>query len=88
MPVMDGLEAIRTIRDEEASLGRPRLPIVVVSANVAPEHLAASSAAGADGHVGKPIRPEELFAAMAEAVNGGEELQAEAQTGVSRRGAN
>ena len=88
MPVMDGLEAIRTIRDEEASLGRPRLPIVVVSANVAPEHLAASSAAGADGHVGKPIRPEELFAAMAEAVNGGEELQGEAQTGVSRRGAN
>jgi signal transduction histidine kinase/ActR/RegA family two-component response regulator len=68
MPVMDGLEAIRTIRGEEASVGRPRLPIVVVSANVAPEHLAASSAAGADGHVGKPIRPEELFAAIAEAV--------------------
>ncbi len=70
MPVMDGLEAIRAIRGEEASLGRPRLPIVVVSANVAPEHLAASSAAGADGHVGKPIRPEELVSAIAEAVKG------------------
>jgi signal transduction histidine kinase/ActR/RegA family two-component response regulator len=70
MPVMDGLEAIRTIRGEEAASGRPRLPIVVVSANVAPEHLAASSAAGADGHVGKPIRPEELFSAIAEAVRG------------------
>jgi signal transduction histidine kinase/CheY-like chemotaxis protein len=68
MPVMDGLEAIRTIRGEEASSGRPRLPIVVVSANVAPEHLAASSAAGADGHVGKPIRPDELVAAIAGAV--------------------
>jgi len=68
MPVMDGLEAIRAIRGEEASSGRPRLPIVVVSANVAPEHLAASSAAGADGHVGKPIRPEELVAAISEAV--------------------
>ena len=70
MPVMDGLEAIRTIRGEEASSGRPRLPIVVVSANVAAEHMAASSAAGADGHVGKPIRPEELFSAIAEAVGG------------------
>ncbi len=79
MPVMDGLEAIRTIRGEEASSGRPRLPIVVVSANVAPEHLAASSAAGADGHVGKPIRPEELVAAIAGAVrDSGESL---AQTG-------
>ena len=47
MPVMDGLEAIRAIRGEEASSGRPRLPIVVVSANVAPEHLAASSAPAA-----------------------------------------
>ena len=72
MPVMDGLEAIRAIRGEEASSGRPRLPIVVVSANVAPEHLAASCAAGADGHVGKPIRPSELFSAIAEAVAGGE----------------
>ena len=70
MPVMDGLEAIRTIRREEAASGRPRLPIVVVSANVAPEHLAASAAAGADAHVGKPIRPEELFGAIAGAVSG------------------
>ncbi len=70
MPVMDGLEAIRTIRREEAASGRPRLPIVVVSANVAPEHLAASAAAGADAHVGKPIRAEELFGAIAGAVSG------------------
>ena len=75
MPVMDGLEAIRAIRGEEASSGRPRLPIVVVSANVAPEHMAASSAAGADGHVGKPIRPEELFSAIAEAVKGEDEVR-------------
>ena len=80
MPVMDGLEAIRTIRGEEAASGRPRLPIVVVSANVAPEQLAASRTAGADGHVGKPIRPEELFTAISEAVRSGEG-QAERQAG-------
>ena len=73
MPVMDGLSAIRAIRDEERMTGRPRLPIVVLSANVAPEHLAASHTAGADGHVGKPIRLEDLSAAMNEAMQGGDE---------------
>jgi CheY-like chemotaxis protein len=73
MPVMDGLTAIKCIRGEEAASGRPRLPIVVVSANVAPEHLAASRVAGADGHVGKPIRPQELVAAIVDAVRSGED---------------
>ena len=73
MPVMDGLTAIKCIRGEEAASGRPRLPIVVVSANVAPEHLAASRVAGADGHVGKPIRPHELVAAIVDAVRSGED---------------
>jgi signal transduction histidine kinase/ActR/RegA family two-component response regulator len=72
MPVMDGLTAIRCIRGEEAESGRQRLPIVVVSANVAPENMAAARAAGADGHIGKPIRAEELVAAISEAVGGGE----------------
>ena len=68
MPVMDGLAAIAEIRVREAAQGRERLPIIVLSANVMPEHLSASRGAGADGHVGKPIRAEELFAAIAEAV--------------------
>ncbi len=81
MPVMDGLDAIRAIRCEEASSGRPRLPIVVVSANVAPEHLAASTLAGADGHVGKPISPEELVSAIAEAVHAVGDDDRHSQTG-------
>ncbi len=64
MPVMDGLSAIRAVRAEEAALGRPRLPMVVLSANVMPEHLTASTAAGADGHIGKPIRASELLDAV------------------------
>ncbi|MBW8815684.1 MAG: response regulator [Caulobacterales bacterium] len=64
MPVTDGLAAIRAIRAEEHGTGRPRTPAVVLSANTSPEDRAASAAAGADGHIGKPIRVEALFAAL------------------------
>ena len=68
MPVMDGLAAIAEIRVREADRGRERLPIIVLSANVMPEHLSASKAAGADGHIGKPVRAHELLGAIANAV--------------------
>ncbi|MBI1197467.1 MAG: response regulator [Phenylobacterium sp.] len=64
MPVTDGISAIREIRAEEAARGRSRTPAIVLSANTSPEDRAASAAAGADGHIGKPIRAETLFAAM------------------------
>jgi CheY-like chemotaxis protein len=67
MPVMDGLTAIAAIRRAEAAAGRPRRPIVVLSANSAPADVEASHLAGADGHLGKPIRPDVLLAALAEA---------------------
>jgi CheY-like chemotaxis protein/anti-sigma regulatory factor (Ser/Thr protein kinase) len=70
MPVMDGLEAIRIIRGTEASAGGPRLPIIVLSANTSEDDLAASEAAGADAHLGKPIRAEALLSAMIEATGG------------------
>ena len=66
MPVMDGLEATRRIRQMERTEGRARTPIVALSANALPEHVAASAEAGMDGHVGKPFRSEELFLAIAE----------------------
>ena len=64
MPVTDGLSAIRAIRAEEQAVGRPRTPAIVLSANTAPDDRTASAAAGADGHIGKPIRAEALFAAL------------------------
>ena len=54
MPVMDGCEAARAIR----ALDRPdaaRVPIVAVTANAFAEDIAATSAAGMDAHVSKPI---------------------------------
>lgn len=65
MPVMDGLTAVREIRRGESCTAR--VPIVMLTANALPEHVAASLAAGADLHLDKPITAASLFAAMAEA---------------------
>jgi signal transduction histidine kinase/AmiR/NasT family two-component response regulator len=70
MPVMDGLTATRAIRELEAERGLSRTPVVVVSANIMPEQRAASAAAGADDHLGKPVRAEELIAAVVRVIQG------------------
>ena len=64
MPFMDGLSATRAIRMREVKDGLRRLPIVVLSANVMREHVAASAEAGADEHIGKPVRAEALIEAV------------------------
>ena len=69
MPVMDGLSAIRSIREGERTSQRARTPILMLSANALPEHVAAAYAAGADGHVAKPITPPRLIAAVGEALS-------------------
>jgi PAS domain S-box-containing protein len=61
MPVMDGLTAIRAIRGREAREKRRPTPIYTLTANAMPEHAQASAAAGADGHVTKPIAAEALL---------------------------
>jgi signal transduction histidine kinase/ActR/RegA family two-component response regulator len=68
MPVMDGLTAIRRIRAWEEAGQHGRMPIVVLSANVMNEHRQASAAAGADGHIGKPVGVEQLISAVQAAV--------------------
>jgi CheY-like chemotaxis protein len=69
MPVMDGLEAIRTIRAEEAAAKRAQTPVLVLSANTSAQDHAASEAAGANGHLGKPIDAEQLISALAAAID-------------------
>jgi len=64
MPVMDGLEATRLIRQDEAASGKPRTPILMLSANALPEHRLAGELAGADGHVAKPITVSGLMGAL------------------------
>jgi PAS domain S-box-containing protein len=60
MPEMDGLTAIRAIREREARLGMARTPIAVLSANAMSEHISASMEAGSDCHIAKPVTPETL----------------------------
>ena len=61
MPVMDGLTATREIRALEAHEGRPRTPVVMLTANALPEHVAAARAAGADRHLAKPFDAADLI---------------------------
>ena len=64
MPVTDGLEATRHIRDWEAASGRARMPIIIVSANCLQEHVDAGVEAGADGHLSKPVSVPQLVGAL------------------------
>ena len=64
MPVMDGLAAVRRIRERERDLGLAATPIIMVTANAMGEHKAAGLAAGANGFVTKPLDPRELIEAI------------------------
>jgi signal transduction histidine kinase/CheY-like chemotaxis protein len=64
MPEMDGVAATRAIRSLEAATGRPRIPIIAVSANAMAHQVADYMAAGMDGHVAKPIELAKLHAAI------------------------
>lgn len=55
MPGVDGYEATRRIRAEEARRSLARIAIVAMTANVLPQDRAACSAAGMDDHTGKPV---------------------------------
>jgi signal transduction histidine kinase/ActR/RegA family two-component response regulator len=70
MPVMDGLTATREIRALEAAGGLPRTPVLMLTANAMAEHVAAGQAAGADGHLTKPVTLVSLFDAIASALDG------------------
>jgi signal transduction histidine kinase/CheY-like chemotaxis protein len=67
MPVMDGVTAIGRIRALEAEQDRRRSFVVMLTANALPEHRDCAIAAGADLHLAKPITPERLLAALAQA---------------------
>ncbi|MBC3875229.1 PAS domain-containing protein [Undibacterium flavidum] len=58
MPVMDGYTATKKIRSE---LGRSKLPIVAMSANVMEADKQACIEAGLDDHIGKPFDLHDLI---------------------------
>jgi len=57
---MDGIEAARTIRAMEERDGRPRTPIVALTADALETGKRACQDAGMDGFLTKPVDPAEL----------------------------
>lgn len=70
MPVMDGLTAIRLIRELEARDKRASALIYVVSSQYEDRDRLASQAAGANGHLAKPL----VVSLFLNAVEGGLQL--------------
>ncbi|MDX9708890.1 MAG: transporter substrate-binding domain-containing protein [Trichloromonas sp.] len=66
MPEMDGLECSRQIRDRAAANDALRnLPIIAMTAHAMAGDREKSLAAGMNGHVTKPLDPEQFYAVLA-----------------------
>jgi PAS domain S-box-containing protein len=63
MPEMDGYEATREIRADPRSAS---LPIIAMTAHALDSEKERCAQAGMNGHVGKPVDPSALFAALAQ----------------------
>jgi signal transduction histidine kinase/DNA-binding response OmpR family regulator/HPt (histidine-containing phosphotransfer) domain-containing protein len=64
MPVLDGYEATRTLRQRALANGLPRIPIVALTANASHEDREACRLAGMDDFLCKPFRASELAAVL------------------------
>jgi signal transduction histidine kinase/ActR/RegA family two-component response regulator len=64
MPVLHGMEATRRIRAVEEAEGRPRLPVVALTASALVEDQQRYREAGMDGFLPKPWTREELERAL------------------------
>lgn len=67
MPVMDGLEAARSIRALDDEL-LSNIPIFAFTANAFHEDVQMAIDAGMDGHIAKPIDPDTLFDTLAKVI--------------------
>jgi len=65
MPGVDGLTATRQWRAAEAAQGRPRTPIVALTAHAFDTDVQQSLQAGCDAHLTKPISLPALLQALA-----------------------
>jgi two-component system sensor histidine kinase/response regulator len=61
MPVMDGMQATRRIRELAC---HATTPVLAMTANVFSEDRAACRAAGMDGHIAKPVDPVDLYSTL------------------------
>jgi len=64
MPVMDGETAIKELRVRELMQHLPWTPVIALTANTMKHQIEEYLRSGADGHVAKPFRTEELIQAL------------------------
>ena len=68
MPVMDGLDASRLIRQSNRK-DALSIPIIALSANIFEEDIAESNAAGMNAHLAKPVNVNMLYSVLSEFIN-------------------
>jgi signal transduction histidine kinase/HPt (histidine-containing phosphotransfer) domain-containing protein/ActR/RegA family two-component response regulator len=76
MPEMDGFEMTARVRIEEAESGRPRTPIVAVTANAMRGEDERCRAAGMDAYLSKPVALDRLRATLQRWMPAGEPVAA------------
>lgn len=69
MPIMDGITAVKKIRDIERTYQLPSIPILALSANAMEIHREETMRTGFNGHIAKPIIIEELVEAIINSQN-------------------
>jgi signal transduction histidine kinase/CheY-like chemotaxis protein len=69
MPEMDGLEATAAIRVQESGTGT-HVPIIAMTANTMQGDAEQCLAAGMDAYIAKPIRPDNLYMAIDQLLQG------------------
>ena len=69
MPVMDGLEAAKRIREMTDIPGSDTIPIIAMTADAFKDNFEESFQAGMSAHLVKPISPERLYSVMADVLS-------------------
>src|SRR5262249_13862231 len=60
MPELDGYITTRMIREDEQKTGKPRIPIIGITAHVVTENVSKCFEVVMDDYIAKPFQPDDL----------------------------